>query len=64
MAAKYNELQFMSVKPFNLSQKTRDASNRQFIRHPGEDMEDVPRRDKPLRGYMQMQDYEMLEETK
>lgn len=74
MKSDYNELRFMSRKPFNINQTKRDAQNKHFIkRKPDSDEEDEEivgygkgekqggiRRDKPLRGYLDEKDYELL----
>ena len=56
--AEYNELRFMSRRPFNLNAETRDNRNEHIVRHPDEQMSlPTPVEPRNLRGYLNTKDY-------
>lgn len=58
--AEYNELRYLSRKPFNFNKEERDNRNEHIIRHPDE-QENLPTeftpKTRPLRGYLDRDDY-------
>ena len=62
--ANYNELRFLSRRPFNINPKTRDERCKHVIGHPDEPPIEAPPKERPLRGYLTRDDFEDLQVAK